>query len=210
MDFAKKEIMWDKAVVLMHSYTQIDEDKLPVAQQLLDEILDEDYDDDNTAVIIAEVLDNEFSLKEEMYIMEGEQEENKGYKTKVIKEYKYEATKLEDICQRCTQLSLTQRTELYKDLSHYPTLFVGELQKCPYFKVHLELQQNAIPYAGKVYDVPNWHHEVFKKELDQLIQSSILERVLHSEWLAGTFIGPKKDGQVRWISNFWGLNKYLK
>ena len=181
MDFANKEIMWDKAVVLMHSYTQIDEDNLPVAQQLLDEILDEDYDDDNTAVIIAEVLDNEFSLKEEMYIMEGEQEENKGYNTKVIKESKYEATKLEDICRRCTQLSLTQRNELYKVLSHYPTLFDGELQKCPYFKVHLELQQNAIPYTGKVYDVPNWHHEVFKKELDRLIQISVLERVLHSE-----------------------------
>ena len=114
MDFAKKEIMWDKAVVLMHSYTQIDEDDLPVAQQLLKEILDEDYDDDITAVITAEILDNEFLVKEEMYIMEGEQEENKGYKSKVIKESKYEATRLEDICQRCTQLSLTQKNKLYK------------------------------------------------------------------------------------------------
>ena len=77
MDFTKKEIMWDKAVVLMHSYTQIDEDNLPVAQQLLNEILDEDYDDNNTAAIITEVLDDESSLKEEMYIMEEEQEENK-------------------------------------------------------------------------------------------------------------------------------------
>ena len=98
MDFTKKEIMWDKAVVLMCSYTQIEKDDLPVAQQLLDEILDEDYDDDNTAAIIAEVLDDESSLKEEMYIMEGEQEESKGYKSKVIKESKYEATKLEDVC----------------------------------------------------------------------------------------------------------------
>ena len=166
MDFAMKEITWDKAVVLMRSYTQIDEDDLPVAQQLLDEILDEDYDDDNTAVIITEVLDDKSSLKEEMYIMEGEQEENKGYKSKVIKESKYEATKLEDVCRRSTQLSLTQRNKLYKVLSHYPTLFDGELQKCPYFKVHLELQQKAIPYTGKVYDIPYRNRKVFKKELD--------------------------------------------
>ena len=129
MDSAKKEITWDKAVVLMCSCTQIEEDDLPVAQQLLDEILDEDYNDDNTAAIITEVLDDESSLKEEMYIMEGEQEENKVYKSRVIKESKYEATKLEDVCQRCTQLSLTKRNELYKVLSHYPTLFDGELQK---------------------------------------------------------------------------------
>ena len=131
----------------------------------MNEIL-EDYDDDNTAAITTEVLDDEFSLKEEMYIMEGEQEESNGYKSKVIKESKYEATRLEDICRRCTQLSLTQKNELYKVLSHYPTLFDGELWKCPYFKVHLELQQNAIPYAGKVYDVPYQHCKVFKKELD--------------------------------------------
>ena len=109
MDFAKKEIMWDKAVVLMCSYTQIDEDDVPVAQQLLNETLDEDYNDDNTAAITAEVLEDELSLKEEMYIMEGEQNENKGYMSKVIKESKYEATRLEDVCRTCTQLSLTQK-----------------------------------------------------------------------------------------------------
>ena len=106
--------------------------------------------------------------------MEGEQEENKGYKSKVIKESKYEATKLEDVCRRCTQLSLTQRNKLCKVLSHYPTLFDGELQKCLCFKVHLELQKNAIPYTGKVYDIPYQHHKVFKKELDQLLQIGIL------------------------------------
>ena len=63
MDFPRKEITWDKAVVLMRSFTQINEDDLPVAQQLLNEFLDEDYDDDNTEAIAAEVLDDEFSLK---------------------------------------------------------------------------------------------------------------------------------------------------
>ena len=58
-----------------------------------------------------------------------------------------------------------RKNKLYKVLSHYPTLFDGELWKCPYFKVHLELQQNAIPYTGKVYDVPYWHCEVSKRNL---------------------------------------------
>ena len=107
-------------------------------------------------------------------------------------------------------MSLTQKNELYEVLSYYPTLFDGELPKCPHFKVCLELQENAIPYAGRVYDIPYRHHEVFKKELDRLIQIGVLERVLCSEWLAGTFTQPKKDGQVQWISDFCGLMKYLK
>ena len=205
MDFAKKEITWDKAVVLMHSFPQIDEDDLPVAQQLLNEFLDEDYDDDNTEAIAAEVLDDKSLLKEEVHIVEGKQEENEGYKSKVIKESKYEATKLEDVCQGCTQLSLTQKNELYEVLSRYPTLFDGELQKCPHFKVHLELQQNAIPYVGKAYDIPYQHCKVFKKELDWLIQIGVLERALHSEWLGGTFIQPKQDTRVQWILTFMVL-----
>ena len=79
---------------------------------------------------------------------------------------KYEATKLEDIGQRCTQLLLNQKNELCEVLSCYPTLFNGELRKCPHFKVHLELQENAIPYAGRAYNIPYRHCEVFKNELD--------------------------------------------
>ena len=81
MDFAKKEITWDKAVVPMHSFPQIDEDDLPVAQQLLNEFLDDDYDDDNTEATAMEVLDNESLLKEEVHIVKGKQEDNEGYKS---------------------------------------------------------------------------------------------------------------------------------
>ena len=67
MDFTKKEITWDKAVVPMCSFPQINEDDLPVAQQLLNEFLDKDYDDDNTEAIAVEVLDDESLLKEEVH-----------------------------------------------------------------------------------------------------------------------------------------------
>ena len=89
MDFTKKEITWDKAVVPMHCFPQIDEDNLPVAQQLLNDFLDKHYGDDNTEAFTAEVLDNESLLKEEVHIVEGEQEENEGYKSKVFKESNY-------------------------------------------------------------------------------------------------------------------------
>ena len=117
---------------------------------------------------------------------------------------------MEEVCRKCTHLSLTQQNELLEVLSRYPTLFNGELKKCSHSQVHVELQANAIPHSGKAYDVPYCHCGVFKNELECLIQIRVLEKALHSEWLAGSFIQPKKNGHVCWISDFRGLNKYLR
>ena len=51
---------------------------------------------------------------------------------------------------------------------------------------------------------------MFKEELNHLISIGVIEKPHHSEWIAGTFIVPKKDGWVQWIMDFWGLNKSLK
>jgi Reverse transcriptase (RNA-dependent DNA polymerase) len=50
----------------------------------------------------------------------------------------------------------------------------------------------------------------FKQELDCLVQEGVLEPGTRSAWIAGTFIIPKKDGRVRWVSDFHGLNKAIK
>ena len=209
MDFTKKEITWDKTVVPMHSFPHTDEDDLPIAQQLFHDFLDEGYDDDDINVSEAEMSDDEPQQDEDIQVAE-EQQGNEGYKSKVIKESKYEVAEMDEVCRKCMHLSLTQQNELLEVLSKYPTLFNGKLKKCSHFQVHLELQANAIPYSGKAYDVPYHHREVFKNELECLVQIRVLEKALHSEWLAGTFIQPKKDGRVHWISDFGGLNKYLR
>ena len=51
---------------------------------------------------------------------------------------------------------------------------------------------------------------VFKNELDHLVKIGVLERAKRSEWIAGTFIVPKKDGRMWWITDFRGLNRSLK
>ena len=58
--------------------------------------------------------------------------------------------------------------------------------------------------------MPNAHVDVFKKELDRLVQIGVLEPCGRSEWIAGTFIIPKKDQSVRWISDFRALNNALR
>jgi hypothetical protein len=62
----------------------------------------------------------------------------------------------------------------------------------------------------RAYIVPHLHKATFKKELDRLVKIGVLEKQGRAEWVAGTFIIPKKDGKVRWVSDFRALNKALK
>ena len=42
------------------------------------------------------------------------------------------------------------------------------------------------------------------------MQTRVLKKVNHSQWAAPTFIIPKKDNTVRFISDFRELNKHIK
>jgi hypothetical protein len=47
-------------------------------------------------------------------------------------------------------------------------------------------------------------------EIQRLCDLGVLKMVNHSEWAAPTFIIPKKDGTVRYISDFHQLNLQIK
>jgi hypothetical protein len=48
--------------------------------------------------------------------------------------------------------------------------------------------------------IPNIHELTLKSELDCLCELNVPKRVNRSQWGAPTFIVPKKDGAVRFIS----------
>jgi hypothetical protein len=57
--------------------------------------------------------------------------------------------------------------------------------------------------------VPKVHKETIKKEVGRLCQLGVLERQPASEWALPSFIIPKKDKTVCFLSDFWEVNKRL-
>ena len=86
-------------------------------------------------------------------------------------------------------------------------MFNGTLGVYPHKKVHIDIDPNAKPVYSRLYPVPRIHLYTFKKELDHLVRIGVLAAKQESEWVSPSFIIPKKDGRVHWISDLCQLNK---
>ncbi|KAG7343340.1 reverse transcriptase RNA-dependent DNA polymerase [Nitzschia inconspicua] len=129
--------------------------------------------------------------------------------SKEILASKYDQVSTEEVAQQQRHLPQRQRTDLAAILQQFTTLFSGKLGCYPHHKVHLELSDNAKPFRCREYPVPQAHRGVFKEELDRLVEIGVLSRAPASKYLSPTFIIPKKDGRVRWVSDFRKLNSMI-
>jgi hypothetical protein len=57
--------------------------------------------------------------------------------------------------------------------------------------------------------VPKVHKETIRKEVERLCELGVLERQHASEWASPSFIIPKKDQTVHFLSDFQEVNKRL-
>jgi hypothetical protein len=121
----------------------------------------------------------------------------------------YEQVDVHDVASQQTHLTGNKQSGLKQILSQYPKLFSGELGCYPHRKVHLDLKPDAIPCRCCPYPVPRHHEQVFKEELNRLCEIRVLERCGASQWPSPSFIIPKTDGRVCWISDFRKLNEQI-
>ena len=123
-----------------------------------------------------------------------------------IKDSLYEKHDPSQIAASCTHLDIDQKQKLAKFLAKYPVLFNGELKVYPHQQLHLDIDPSIKPHVSRAYPIPRTQLNTFKKELDRLVEIGVLEKQGRSAWQSGTFIIPKKDERVRWISDFRALN----
>ena len=89
-------------------------------------------------------------------------------------------------------------------------MFDGTFRKYIGSNYTIELKEDAKPYHTKPFPFPKTHEPTLKEEVNRLIKIGLLKKINNSQWAAPTFIIPKINGTLRYISDFRELNKTIK
>lgn len=130
-----------------------------------------------------------------------------------IKDSKYEKQDLLRVARDQKHLTPDQQNQLHSLLERYNDLFQGNLGEWPDETVSIELKPDATPYhCGKPIRIPHIHLETLKKEVDRLVEIGVLEIVdgaTAGPWCSPSFITAKKDGRVRFVTDYREVNKRI-
>ena len=200
LNFESKSMEWDKAIVAMQEHP-INVSNTSFATNLLLEAIDGGLDTNDSTFVLDQLSNLHY---------QANNANSEGYKSRTISTSLYEPADLQDIVNKCSYLLPHQQQQLYQMLQKFQKLFDGQLKTFKGPPVHLQLIENPTPVCRRPYSVPTSHLTIFKAELQRLLNIGVIEKSAQSEWIVGTFIVPKKDGRVRWITDFKGLNKSLQ
>jgi hypothetical protein len=123
-------------------------------------------------------------------------------RTMEILDVKYKKADLNAVVSKCTHISIKERTALLKLLLRYEDLFDGTLGTWNGPEIDLKVTKDAVPYFAKPFPVTQIHERTLKIEIDRLVKLGVLKWTKARDWAAPTFIIPKKDGSVNFISDF--------
>ncbi len=128
-----------------------------------------------------------------------------------ILDSKYEKQDLPAVADQQKHLSPDQRDKLLKVLRKHERLFSGKLGVWKGETVDIELRPNAQPYhCRRPMRIPHIHLPTLKKETERLVDIGVLERTKgDSPWCAPSWCIPKKDGRIRFITDYRELNKAI-
>ncbi len=82
----------------------------------------------------------------------------------------------------------------------YKLLFDGTLSDWKIKQVSFQLKEGVSPYHGQAFPVPKVHKETIIKEVERLWELGVLERQPASELASPSFIIPKKDQTVCFLT----------
>ena len=126
-----------------------------------------------------------------------------------ITDAQYEVGSVGTLCEAQTHLKTMEKSALHTLLHKFPQLFDGKLGAMIGPPVSIEIKKGEEPVNLRPYPIPVKRKAVFLKEINRLIDIGVLRREeVHnaSEWASPSFIIPKKDESVRFLSDFRKLN----
>eukprot|EP00957_Ditylum_brightwellii_P081080 6166662-Ditylum_brightwellii.AAC.1 len=126
-----------------------------------------------------------------------------GNRYKTILETKYEKADLKkEVDDNCPQFNSKQHKQVTKLLTKFEKLFDGTLGTWKNTKYDIELKPGVTLYHSRPYSIPQAYEQQLRVEVKQLVQIGVLQKVNSSEWGAPTFVIPRKDWTIRFVSDF--------
>ena len=106
-----------------------------------------------------------------------------------------------------SQINSEERTLLLSLIKYFEDLFDGTLGDWATEPVYLELKPDSKPFNSRYYLVPRINKETVHKDLNILVEIGFLTQLQQSQYGTPVFIIPKKEGNVRFITNYLRLNQ---
>ena len=120
---------------------------------------------------------------------------------------KYEKTDLDQVAAGAEELDEHQQKKLLSLLKDFEDLFDGTLGKWNTDPIDIETKPDHKPSSARYYPVPKINKATFKKELEHLVEIGVLTPVQQSEYGTPVFIIPKKEGTVRFLTDYRRINQ---
>ena len=183
-DFARRKLVWDQMSIPMWTVSERDNKSNPILhKEELRQFVQQ----------TAEPKVTQNATKRMIKILDSD----------------YKKADLEEIAFSAEQLHKDEQLMLLNLLKEFEDLFDGTLGKWRTEPVHIELKEGAKPVSSRYYPVPHVNKETFKKELLRLVEIGVLTPVQESEYGTPVFIIPKKEGTVRFVTDFRRVNKNI-
>ena len=85
-----------------------------------------------------------------------------------------------------------ERVKFEVMLERHKIMFDGELGLYPHKKFNLKVKEGAVPVHKKPYPVPHKRRNVFRRELQNLVNDGVLKPCGVTSWDSSTFIIPSQ------------------
>jgi len=159
---------------------------------------------DRGTISSEELLQDIYEMTKDSTIIQMSEERH----NEIIKAM-YGKVSIKDHVKTLKHLSQPQQEELIKVLKAYPEMYEGAIGTLNIAPVHFELKKDAQPYHTRPFPVPKAYESLTKEECRRFEDAKIWHHTLDSTWAAPSFIVPKKTGDVRVVTDFRELNKWI-
>jgi hypothetical protein len=119
-----------------------------------------------------------------------------------ILDSKYEKADLDQVAAGAEELDEHQQNKLLSLLKDFEYLFDGTLGKWNTDPIDIETNPDQKPSSARYYPVPKINKATFRTELKHLVEIGVLTPVQQP-----VFIIPKKEGTVRFLTDFRRINQ---